>query len=161
MQSDLKKAIARREAGESQQARALFEALFKASPDDALVNYHFAWLLDTLGEEAAAIPYYETAIANGLPDDDLRGALLGLGSTYRTLGRYDEAVRTLRRGIEIFPQANEFLVFLAMALYNVGQPEEAVSTLLKVLVETSRDESITQFKRAILLYAEDLDRLRK
>lgn len=159
MHPNLKKAIAHREAGESAQARALFEAVLAEATDDALAHYHFAWLLDTLGEEAAAVPHYEKAVAIGLPDDELRGALLGLGSTYRTLGRYEEAVATLRRGAETFPQANEFPVFLAMALHSAGESKEAIETVLKLLAETSGDADVMRYKRAILLYAEDLDRI--
>ncbi len=157
MNPKLQQAIAYRTNQDYEQARTLFQELLADTPDDALINYHFAWLHDTMGLEHEAIPYYETAIANGLPDAELRGALLGLGSTYRTIGRYEDAVTTLKRGMMHFPQAMEFPVFLAMALYNTAQHKEAVQLLLKTLLSTTANEDIQAFQEAIALYAENLD----
>lgn len=140
------------------EAEAILSELHANYPNNVLVNYHFAWLCDVQGKEKEAVPYYETAIKNGLDNIDLRGALLGLGSTYRTLGEYEKSVETLKQGMTLFPEANEFRVFLAMALYNIGDSKEAVSSLLKLLVDVSDDSSIQRFKRPIVLYAEDLDR---
>ena len=68
-----------------------------------------------------------------MPLEDLRGALLGLGSTYRAIGAYDKAVETLSRGAEKFPEDGAFRVFLAMALYNTGAGRDAVGILLNEL----------------------------
>ena len=48
--------------------------------------------------------------------------------------------------------------FYAMCLYNVGRHKEATSLLLKLLVSTTNSEAIQGYQRAILGYAEDLDR---
>jgi tetratricopeptide (TPR) repeat protein len=116
-----------------------------------------AWLCDTQGKESEAVPYYERAIAQGLAGEDLRGAMLGLGSTYRCLGQYDRAVDMLRAGIERFPEAGEFAVFLAMALYNTGQHTEAMSLLLSTLVQSTHDDGIGAYRNAILFYHDKLD----
>ncbi len=157
MNDKLAAAIEHRTAERFDEARALFVELLADHPDDARVHYHYAWMHDKMGDERGAVPYYERAIALGLPDDDLRGALLGLGSTYRTLGQYDKAVDTLRRGMERFPDAGEFAAFLAMALYNVGHHTEAMELLLKTLATTSTDPGIQRYQRAILFYADKLD----
>ncbi len=159
MNDKLALAIEHRSAQRYDEARRLFEELIAAQPDDALVNYHYAWLHDSQGEEAAAVPFYERAIEVGLPDEDLRGAMLGLGSTYRTLGQYEKSVAMLRRGRARFPDAGEFPVFLAMALYNTGAHAEAMELLLQSLVSTSSDEGIRSFKRAIEFYADKLDQV--
>ncbi|WP_327388818.1 tetratricopeptide repeat protein [Streptomyces sp. NBC_01207] len=83
----------------------------------------------------------------------------GLGSTYRVLGRYEEAVRCLRRGLEEFAGDPALRSFLAMALYNVG-PREAVSTLLQILAATSDNPRVQGCRRAIEHYAGDLDAVR-
>jgi tetratricopeptide (TPR) repeat protein len=140
-------------------AESLFNELIADYPDNPELYYHMAWLNDRMGREIAAVPYYVKAIELGLSGDDLRGALLGLGSTYRTIGQYENAVVTLKKGIESFPDAHEFPVFLAMAFYNTGQNKDAVSMLLNLLLETTNSEAILRFKRAIALYAEDLDQL--
>ncbi|MEM9951435.1 MAG: tetratricopeptide repeat protein [Chloroflexota bacterium] len=155
----LKQAIQHRQNGNYTQAEAILTDLYQDYPDDPLINYHFAWTCDVQGKEREAVSYYEKAIANGLSDNDLRRALLGLGSTYRTLGDYENSRRILAMGIEKFPQANEFPVFLSITLYNLNEDKIAVQTLLKILLNTTSDDNILRFKRALALYAEDLDRI--
>ena len=57
------------------------------------------------------MPYYLRAIAGGLPGDLLRSAYVGLGSTYRVLGRFLESLGVLDQGLAEFPQAREIIVF--------------------------------------------------
>ncbi|MGW6396095.1 tetratricopeptide repeat protein [Streptomyces sp. NPDC055103] len=98
-----------------------------------------------------------TGTRTGLTPDDRRGALLGLGSTYRILGRYDDAVTLLTAAAEEFPEDGSLRAFLAMALYNTGQHHESVRTLLRLLAATSDDPSVRAYRQAIEHYAEDLD----
>jgi tetratricopeptide (TPR) repeat protein len=155
----LSEAIQHRERKEFEQAAQILSELLNETPDDPQVNYQMAWLCDTQGKESEAVPFYERAISNGLDGEELQGALLGLGSTYRCLGRYEQAVETLRNGMTTFPDAGEFPVFLAMALYNTGQYAEAMSLLLRSLAETSEDKGISDFKNAILFYHDKLDQV--
>ena len=113
---------------------------------------------DRAGRETDAIALYERAIDLGLPVDEIAGALHGLGSTYRALGRYDEAYRILHHGKQRFPDDASFGPFLAMTLYNLGRPKEAVSLLLDVLLATTSSDEISRYQDAIRLYASDLDR---
>ncbi|MEV5971395.1 tetratricopeptide repeat protein [Streptomyces sp. NPDC051921] len=162
--ASLAEAVALRGAGHREEARDRLVALAERLPDDAEVAYQTAWAHDVLGLEAEAVPYYERALAartahGGLTSEDRRGALLGLGSTYRTLGRYEAAVATLRRGTEEFPEDGALRAFLAMALYNTGEHHDAVRLLLRLLAETSDDPHVRQYHEAIAHYAEDLDRI--
>ncbi len=157
MEEQLAEAIRLREAGEHEAARAMLLALVAAYPDDAQVQLQTAWVHDTLGLEREAVPFYERAFALGLAGEARRGALLGLGSTYRTLGAYPQAEETLRRGVREFPEDGAFPVFLAMVLYNRGQHAQAMELLLRALAETSDDTHIQRYRRAILLYADKLD----
>ncbi|MER5480158.1 tetratricopeptide repeat protein [Streptomyces sp. NPDC002734] len=154
----LAQAVRLREGGEPETARRSLLALGAEFPDDAAVAYQTAWAHDVLGLEAEAVPFYERAVAlPGLPPDDRRGALLGLGSTYRVLGRHADAVRTLRRGTEEFPEDGALRAFLAMALYNTGGHHEAMTLLLRLLASTSEDPGVRAYRRAIEFYAWDLD----
>jgi tetratricopeptide (TPR) repeat protein len=157
MEDQLALAISLRQDGRVEESRDLLLKLAAAHPDDPVVNYQCAWSHDTLGLEREAVPFYERAIGGGLAGADLAGALLGLGSTYRCLGQYQLAIGTLRRGIAEFPSDRSFEVFLAMALYNAGQHAEGAERLLRALAETSTDESIKRYQRAILFYADKLD----
>jgi len=141
-----------------EEALALAVRLAAEHPSDALLHYDTACVHDFLGREAEAVPYYVRAIGLGLPERELRSAFLGLGSTYRALGRYHESLATLDDGLRIFPMARELKVFRAMTLYNLGNGKDAVADLLRMLADTSGDDGIRQYRRAIDFYAEDLDR---
>ncbi|HUN24647.1 MAG TPA: tetratricopeptide repeat protein [Anaerolineales bacterium] len=148
---------AQRRAGQHDSARQALVELASAYPNHPAVNYATACVHDYLGLERQAIPFYVAAIANGLAGDDLRGAYLGLGSTYRTLGMYAQAYETLQAGLEHFPDAPELQVFLAMALYNQREHISAMQIILHLLAETSTAPGIRQYARAIHFYADHLD----
>ncbi|WP_433546478.1 tetratricopeptide repeat protein [Streptomyces sp. CA-294286] len=154
--SPLAEAVALRTADRTEEARQRLLALVGRFPDDAEIAYQTAWAHDRLGLEAEAVPYYERALAGQLSATDRRGALLGLGSTLRVLGRYEEAVRTLRSGTAEFPADGALKTFLAMALFNVGEHHEAMQLLLALLAESSDDEGVRQYRAAIAHYAKDL-----
>ncbi|MEU1619255.1 tetratricopeptide repeat protein [Streptomyces sp. NPDC005722] len=151
-------AVGLRERGEAEASRERLVALAQQFPGDAEVAYQAAWAHDVLGLEAEAVPFYEQALrGTGLSEDDRRGALLGLGSTYRILGRYDEAVRLLRAAMMDFPRDGALRTFLAMALYNTGGHREAMRILLTLLAESSTDPDVARYRQAVAYYAEDLD----
>jgi len=58
-----------------------------------------------------------------------------------------------------FPDNRAFQVFLAMTLYNLRRYQEAMELLLTTLAETTSDEAILQYQRAILFYAPQLDQV--
>lgn len=157
--SDLATAIQFRADGRFTEAQLILDELLEADPENARLNYHYAWLYDVQGLETEAVPYYIKATADdgGLSGEELRGALLGLGSTYRALGRYEEAIHTIERGITEFPDAKEFTIFLAMAFYNVGRHMEAMELLLRTMADTSADPGIQRFAPAIRFYSNQLD----
>jgi tetratricopeptide (TPR) repeat protein len=154
----LARAVALREDGRLDEARVLLLELRAELPDDAHVAVQTAWVHDSMGLEEEAVGHYEAAIAGDLSEEELRGALLGLGSTYRTLGRDLDSDRTLRQGVEQFPDFLALRAFHAMTTYNLGRPREAIEELLKLLLESTSDPSILRYRRALTAYAEDLDR---
>lgn len=156
---DLETARALRAAGRHDEARAVLVPLAHAAPDDAQLQYETACVHDFLGLEAQAVPYYTAALAGALPAAARRSAFTGLGSTYRTLGRYEEARRTLEAGLAEFPQAHEMRVFLAMVQHNLGRSRHAVESLLQLLARTSADEEIRAYAAAIEFYAQDVERV--
>ena len=136
---------------------AILLDLYKANPRDPQVNYELACTYDPQGMEEQAIPHYEFAIEHGLEDDDLRGALLGLGSSYRCMEQYSDSVRTLQKGIALFPNAEEFKVFLALSLYNLGQHRDAMELLLNHIAEFSKEPATKRYSSAIAHYAAQPD----
>ncbi|HEU4318459.1 MAG TPA: tetratricopeptide repeat protein [Acidimicrobiia bacterium] len=158
MEARLSGAVAARESGRLEEAREALLALVAEFPDEPTVNLQCAWAHDRLGLETEAIPFYEHAIDLGLAGEDLQDALLGLGSTYRSIGRYPEALRTLDRGVAEFPNDQGMKIFHAMALYNNGLAKQACESLLTVLASTTQEDGIARYQRAIAEYAVDLDR---
>lgn len=154
----LANAILAREEGRDEEARQMLLELLHENARSAVVNLQCAWVHDKLGLEAEAVPFYEKALETGLEGEDLHDALLGLGSTYRTLGRYEESLRTLDRGVAEFPDDPAMGVFRAMALYNEGRGKAACELLLTIMATTDQPEPIAHYRNAIAEYARDLDR---
>ncbi|MFB7303222.1 tetratricopeptide repeat protein [Heyndrickxia sporothermodurans] len=156
---EMEKAIQLREEGHLIESNELLIQLAKEHHGDPVINYQCAWSYDVLGEEREAVPYYEKAISLGLEGEDLEGALLKLGSTYRTLGEYEKSRRTFLKGIELFPHNHAIRVFYAMTLFNLKDHNQAMEILLKSIAETSNDPQLVSYKRAIEFYSDKLDQV--
>jgi len=157
LQEKLASAVHLREIEKHQEARQLLLELHNEYPNDPQVNYQCAWIHDLLGLEREAIPFYEKAIQAGLNGADLKSALLGMGSTYRCIGDYQKSIDTFQQALKLFPNAHEFNVFLAMAYYNIGEHDKAMELLLTSLVNTSNDEGVLRYQRAIRFYSDKLN----
>jgi len=103
MRDRLAEAIQLRETGRAKQDQAILEeartlllGLAAAYPDDAEITFQTAVVHDNLGRSREAVPLYVQALTQGLSRPDLERAFLGLGSTYRGLGDYQQAEETLR-----------------------------------------------------------------
>jgi len=138
-----------RHGGQVASALGLLKQLDTRCPNVAEINHQLAWTCEVLGREAEALPYYEKAIALGLPANELSGALLGLGSTLRGLGKLERSAEVLRSGQARFPENREFDVFLALTLHDLGQHTESTRLLLTVIADTSDDPGLTAYQRAI------------
>ena len=145
--------VGARHGGQIDHVLGLLKKIDERFPNVAEINYQLAWTCDVLGKEVEALPYYEKAVALGLPENELSGALLGLGSTLRSLGQYDRAIEVLRSALAQFPDNREFEVFLAMALHSAGQHTEAMKLLLMTIADTSDDLGLTTYQRAIRFHA--------
>jgi len=146
-----------RRADELEESQALLLKLLEEYGDDPLVLYEIGGSYDVLGEEKAAIPYYQKAIDTGLDGSDLQECLVCLGSSQRVTGEFENAVETLQQAVEQFPDNNSGKVFLALAYYSDGQEDEAVSLLLDLLLKTTKDEDILAYTDALDYYKDNLD----
>jgi len=153
LSADIDRAIALRKSGQHTAALAILLDLLKIVPINARLNYEIACTYDPQGLEADAIPFYERALELGLSGADRCGALLGLGSSYRCVEQYADAVRTLERGGVEYPDAPEFDIFLALALYNMGEYRRSTQLLLNHIAKFPGSDRIVQFQRAIHYYA--------
>ncbi|MDA9471621.1 tetratricopeptide repeat protein [Enterococcus sp. 5H] len=159
MEKKIETALSLRKNGEFIKSNQLLLELVQENKDSPYLNYQVAWSFDIMEKENEAVFYYEAAIKNGLSGTDLEGAYLGLGSTYRTLGQYVLAEKTLTKGMEEFPENNALKVFYSMVLYNLERYSEGMAILLSLLSSTSGDKDIVEYKKAIMFYADKLDKI--
>jgi tetratricopeptide (TPR) repeat protein len=159
--SNLEKVIKLRESGQVDEAKNLILKLLEQEPSNASVWYQCAWIHDVMGLEKEAVPFYRKSLELGLLGEERQGALLGLGSTYRTLGLYDQSKLLFEEAIHEFPERREFQVFYAMVQYNLKDYGKAMEILLKQLSETSANEGIQSYKKAIQFYSDKLDQIWK
>jgi len=157
MDKRLQHIITLREKGQLEEANELMVALVKEEPENGYFHYQCAWTYDSLGKEKEAVPHYEKAIQLGLKPEILVEAYLGLGSTYRTLGQYDQSKLIFEQAISEFPEAEHLKVFYAMTLYNLGNHSKAMETLLNTVIHTTTHEGIKNYSKAIKFYSDKLD----
>ncbi|WP_411345981.1 tetratricopeptide repeat protein [Paenibacillus sp. WLX1005] len=148
-----------RSSGQAEQAKTALEQLLQQYPQQPDVLYQLAWTCDNLGLERQAVPYYEQALQHGLTGEDRPDAMLGLGSTYRTLGRYEDSQQLLEQAIAQYPERRELQVFYAMTLYNLDKSADAIGILLEQLAATTSDAGIAQYGKALRFYADKLDQV--
>lgn len=146
-----------RSEGSLEETIAFLSAILNERPNDPLVHYQIAWTHDVLGKESDAVLSYEKAIALGLAGSELEGAYLGLGSTYRCLGDYQNSERVLSKAISLFPENGALKAFFAITQYNMKNYSAAMKLLVTELVRTSTDDKIKSYSRALLFYADKLD----
>lgn len=154
----IEKAVELRKEGKLEESNEILINLVKEFPDDAIINYQCAWSFDVLEKEVEAIEYYEKAINLGLPNEDLKEAYLGLGSTYRTIGEYEKSKKIFESAMAKFDD-NSLKVFYAMTLYNLGEHSSSMEILLKIISETTNDNSIIGYSKAIEFYSDKLDKV--
>ena len=158
LQETIAEAIRLRDSGRAEEARQRLLSLHARHPSHAVLNLQIAWTHDKLGMESEAVPFYETALAGDLDNGDALNAQLGLGSTLRALGRYEEAARAFDAALQRFPSDRALRVFHAMTLYNSGDAKHACENLLRLLIETTSDDRIRAYQPALTEYSADLDR---
>ena len=141
--------VGSRAHGQVQSVLTRLRDLDRRYPNVAEINYQLAWTCDVLDRGAEALPYYEKAVALGLPKNELAGALLGLGSTLRHLGQLERSLSVLQSAKLQFPENREFDAFLALTLRAGGRHDEALRLALETLCETSEDLGIRAYQRAI------------
>jgi adenylate cyclase len=94
-----------------------------------------------------AIPYFERALR--LNPLDPAPALIGLGDTYRVMGRYEEAIPKLKKGLALKPKSFPFLLNLAACYSALGREEEA-HAIVEQLLKLNPKFSLERFSKTML-----------
>lgn len=151
----IQQAVGFRKNQEPEKALEALLPLFAEGTFDPDVNYQIAWTYDSMGKESEAVPYYETALSNGLKEDR-EGAYLGLGSTYRCLGEYEKSAKIFERACAEFPDNRALKVFQALTLYNLSRMDACADILLTQLLDTTKDDNIKKYDGALRFYKDKL-----
>ncbi|MGM8214911.1 tetratricopeptide repeat protein [Bacillaceae bacterium W0354] len=153
----IEEVIKLKKEGSLNQARELVIKLLENDKNNSKLLLQAGLLHDQLGYTPQAITYYKQALDSGLDNDNRKKALLCLGSSYRAVGLYEEAKETLEIGMSEYPHDNAFYIFFAMTLYNLDETDLAMEIILTKLLETTKDQSILDYKQALQFYASRLD----
>lgn len=148
-----------RQEGQTEQAFRATQTALAQFPNSPHLHDLAAGLCDAFRTEAEAVPFYQRALELGLKGFDRRDALLGLGSTFRSLGKYEDAKKTFELGIQEFPEHRPFKVFLALVEFNLNQQDQAVKLLLDQLLESTSDQDIRSYQRALEFYSTRLSEI--
>jgi tetratricopeptide (TPR) repeat protein len=108
-----------------------------------------ALALDRQGREEQAIPFYERAIRLGLSGSSLRDALICLGSSLRTVGRAQEAVRRFQQARRRFPGDLVVELFLALGYHDTRQETDALRLTALACLRESGDRKLDPFRSVL------------
>jgi tetratricopeptide (TPR) repeat protein len=146
-------AIQLRNKGKLEQSKQLLLKLIHLYPNDSEIYFHCGQVHDSMGLEKEAVEFYEKAIRLGLKEESLKDAFVCLGSTYRVLGEYDKSLEVLTKARQQFPDYRPVQIFLALTLYSLKRYSEAMEIMLKNLIDTTDDEGLHNYQRALKYYA--------
>jgi hypothetical protein len=133
---------------------AHMQALTNELPSDhPVAMFELAGTFDSLGQEAQAEPLYRRALAEGLPGDRRRRAVIQLASTIRNLGRTQESADLLAHE---WKATNDDLddavvAFLSLALVDLGREREAAGLALAALAR-----HLPRYNRSLAYYATEI-----
>jgi hypothetical protein len=133
---------------------AQMQMLINELPSDHPVGmFELAGTFDSLGQEATAEPLYRRALAEGLPGDRRRRAVIQLASTLRNLGQAAESADLLahewKAGNDDLDDA--VVAFLALALIDLGREREAAALTLAAFAR-----HLPRYNRSLAHYAKEI-----
>jgi Flp pilus assembly protein TadD len=141
--------------GDGDASIAYFRELVERHPDDPRAWYELACSFDREGREEEAVAPYKKALALGLTEPHLQGLMVGLGSTLRNVGAFQESVDFLSAAVERYPDHADLRVFLAFAKHSAGDHAGALVEALDVILATPGVD-LHGYGRAIRYYTDEL-----
>lgn len=121
--------------GDVSEAKASFEQMLEASPDNPVVLNNLAWIYHEIDDDRA-VRYAEKA--NKLNPNNAE-----IMDTYAWIllsdGKVEQALKLLNRAIELSPENPDIRYHYASALAEVGQKELAIEELSSVLGEQMKE----------------------
>jgi tetratricopeptide (TPR) repeat protein len=119
--------------------------------NDPAALYEWASVHDALDREADAVPLYRRALELGLEQPRRQMATIQLASSLRNVGEPGAAAELLRDLPHDEVTGAAARAFLALALHDCGDHDEALRTVLLALAPT-----LPRYRRAVEAYATEL-----
>lgn len=119
--------------------------------DDPEALYEWASIHDSLGMAREAVPLYRAALDHGLTGARKPQAIIQLASSLRNIGEPKAAIDLLREHPRDDVTGDAAQAFLALALRDVGQHDEALRIALVALAST-----LPRYRRSVENYAKEL-----
>ncbi len=115
--------------GRLQEAKALLDHSLTIQPNYPRTLQGMGTLLMTAGNAAAAIPYYQRAIAETGREGADDQYFVDLATAYMTTGDVDSAIANFGRALRLNPNRVDVLDYLGALLTERGQPAAAIPYL--------------------------------
>ncbi|MCW5257672.1 hypothetical protein D8B23_20565 [Verminephrobacter aporrectodeae subsp. tuberculatae] len=147
MYGDIKTAVKNSLAGKHRVAIGMFRKLLAASAaHDPVLRAEAGFAFDRSGNEAEAIPLYQSALQGDLPDPMRVGVYFCLASSYRNVGKNALARAAVREALSLFPGEPLFLVMSAILDFDGGRPQKSVACLLQVIARHVQGHSLDPYR---------------
>jgi tetratricopeptide (TPR) repeat protein len=127
--------------GDNGQALALFEAAAVAAPELLTAHMEVAKTLRALNRQEEAARRYRDVLARQPDDRVAHAALMGLGKTYRRLGRNEQALEAFDIAAETHPEDLSAKLAIAETLRVLKRPDDADRYYREVLEKEPNDRT--------------------
>lgn len=127
------------------------KSIFLEYPEDIRIYFELANACDFFDREEEARTFYEIVFVrkDQLPEKLQPALYLQYGSTLRNLSFFAESVKILEDGCRLFPDHGALKIFKSMALHSAGDSAEAIKELWALIASDTKDQGISDYKRAI------------
>ncbi len=154
---ELEAEIAALWADEDEEHRiATARRLLEQDRQDARLVYELAGAHDSAGQERAAIPLYEQALAGGLREPHRHRAQIQQASSYRNIGELGRARQLLDELSASRPDSAAVSVFRALVAYDQGEPAAALTEVASQLMTHAVNPDDTVYREVLLRYVSEL-----
>lgn len=135
---------------------AYFSSLTAKYPQYARAHFEYANALDYCGQESLAISHYQTALDQeiGQPYDFY--TMIQLGSSYRNVGRCDDAVAILEQALIRKPKDASSVMFYSLALHSAGRGADALKAALTYILTNTAADGQLRYEEPLKRYIDDL-----
>lgn len=133
-----------------------FSSLAANYPQYARAHFEYANALDYCGQESLAIDHYQTALDQGIGQPYDLYTMIQLGSSYRNVERYDDAVAILEQALNLNPNDASTVMFYSLALHSAGRGTDALKATLTYILSNTHDKEQLRYGEPLKRYIDNL-----